>query len=289
MLVSRRLSVTARVAVILLLAACLCLVPFVWYLGVVWGYWPRPHASGTFGVITGITGGLIVFFEMLLWPRKWLRSWRLGATKTWLQVHVWLGLACLPLIILHSGFFWGGPLSAWTMALFLIVIASGIWGLIMQQWLPGKISREIPNETIAAQVDQAMELHSAEARSIVDELTIAGRENETGLVSGPFAEQLREFHQEVLDPYLALGSRSLSPLSHRHQAEKLFQQLRSSLPELAHPALSQLEKLCDLRNQWDKLRRYQAWLHNWLLVHVPLSLAMTVMMCVHAWQALKLW
>lgn len=289
MLVSRRLSVTARIAVILLLVAGLCLIPLVWYLGSIWGYWPRPHASGTFGVVTGIAGGLIVFFEMLLWPRKWLRGWRLGATKTWLKLHIWLGLVCLPLIILHSGFFWGGPLSTWTMVLFLIVIASGLWGWLLQQWLPGKIRQDIPNETIASEVDHAMLLHRAEAHSILDELTIASAGAPAGLLSGPVAEQLRDFHLQVLDPYLAQGHRSQSQLSSRQDAEKLFQQLRTRLPAQVHPQLNQLEKLCELRHQWDKLRRYQTWLHNWMLVHVPLSLAMTVMMCVHAWLALKLW
>lgn len=289
MLVSRKLSVTARITVILLLVAGLCAIPLVWYLGVIWGYWPRPHASGKFGVVTGITGGLIAFFELLLWPRKWLRGWRLGAAKTWLKLHIWLGLVCLPLIILHSGFFWGGPLSSWTMVLFLIVIASGLWGWILQQWLPGKIRQDIPNETIASEVDHAMKLHRAEARGIMDELTIAGSSAQKGMISSSVAEQLREFHLNVLDPYLYRGSRSHSLLSQRNQAEKLFQQLRSSLPEQAYPQLRQLEKLCELRHQWDKLVRYQAWLHNWLLVHVPLSLAMTLMMCAHAWQALKLW
>lgn len=289
MLVSRRLSVTGRVAVILMLVVGFSAIPLVWYGGVVYGYWQRPHSSGTFGVVTGITGGLIVLFEMLLWPRKWLRGWRLGATKIWLQLHVWLGLASLPMIVVHSGFSWGGSLSTWTMILFLLVIASGVWGLLMQQWLPHKIRQEIPNETIAAEVDYAMKLHRAEAKGLVDALTMTVGEKGTGLISGPFATQLREFHAEVLDPYLALGSRSRSPLSSHYQAEKLFQQLRISLPEEAHPALGQLDKLCELRHQWDRLSRYQTWLHNWMLIHVPISLAMTAMMCVHAWQALKLW
>lgn len=312
MLVSRRLSVKSRIAVILLLVVGLCLIPLSWYLGVVWGYWQRPHSSSTFGVVTGIAGGLIVFFEMLLWPRKWLRGWRLGATKIWMQWHVWLGFASLPVIILHSGFFWGGPLSTWTMALFLIVFASGVWGLILQQWLPNKIRQEIPDETIGTQVYYGMRLHCAETRRIVNELTLVGGDEEaasaaiptyasattggkthrpstTPIIAGPLVGQLRSFQEDVLEPYLVHGKRSQSLLSSRHQAEKLFQQMRTNFPLEAHPAVNQLEKLCELRSQWDKLRRYQAWLHNWQLVHVPISLAMTVMMCVHAWLALKLW
>src|SRR5262249_16054610 len=99
--------------------------------------WP-PRPSSAFGVASGLTGGAIVLFRMGLLPRKWLRRRRLGPAKLWMQLHIWLGIACLPVILVHTGFGFGGPLTTVTLLLFLAVIASGLWGLILQQWLPRK-------------------------------------------------------------------------------------------------------------------------------------------------------
>ena len=31
------------------------------------------------------------------------------------------------------------------------------------------------------------------------------------------------------------------------------------------------------------------WLHNWLIIHLPLSVALVILMFVHVWVALKYW
>ena len=112
------------------------------------------------GLIFGAAGGLICLFEMLLWPRKSLRRWgqtlRLGRAQDWMRAHIWLGLLSLPLLIMHGGVFpwsWGGTLSTGLMALFLAVIASGIWGLAMQQIIPRRLLDEVSAETIVSQID----------------------------------------------------------------------------------------------------------------------------------------
>ena len=45
----------------------------------------------------------------------------------------------------------------------------------------------------------------------------------------------------------------------------------------------------DVRRQWDAVAVYQFWLHNWLLIHLPLSVGMTALMVVHAVRASKYW
>ena len=97
------------------------------------------------GLSLGIAAGLICLFEFLLWPRKKLRTWRVGPVQWWLRAHIWLGLLALPLAVLHSGFRLGGPLSAATMIVFALVIASGVWGLAMQQFLPVRMLDMVGN------------------------------------------------------------------------------------------------------------------------------------------------
>ena len=47
--------------------------------------------------------------------------------------------------------------------------------------------------------------------------------------------------------------------------------------------------MCEERRQWDRQARLHFWLHNWLWVHFPLSVALVVLMFVHIWAALKYW
>src|SRR5262249_19146378 len=127
-----------------------------------------PGGSSPPGFIFGLAGGAIILFEMLLWPRKLLRVWRIGRMTLWMKAHIWLGLLSLPLLVLHSGFHgWTSGLSGMLMALLLLVVVSGIWGLAMQQVLPGRLLEQVPSETIFSQIDRILVLQREEARRIV--------------------------------------------------------------------------------------------------------------------------
>jgi hypothetical protein len=255
-----------------LLATALACVPIVlWYAMASAGAIKWPEASGPVGVFLGIVGGIIIVFEMALAPRKWFRGTRLGVARLWMRWHIWLGLLVLPVIVIHSGFAWGGTLSAATMVLFLITIASGVWGLIVQQWVPKRIFDEIPGETVASQVDFAVVKHVAEAKLIAN------------------SDRLSEFTDAMLEPYLRTGTGGSSVLCSATESTRVFARLRASLPNDAEPSVLKLERLAELRRSWDRQVRLNRWLHNWLLIHLPISLLMTLLMFVHAYLAMKPW
>jgi hypothetical protein len=108
-----------------------------------------PGGSSRTGLAAGIVGGLIIGFELLLWPRKRVRSWRLGSAQSWLRAHVWLGILAVPLVLMHARLLFIGGLLNWAlMVLFFLVIASGIWGLVLQQYMPQAMLDHVPAETI---------------------------------------------------------------------------------------------------------------------------------------------
>lgn len=289
------------------------------------GLWPWPlQPSSGFGVLTGFALLAIVTFEMLLWARKSYRGVKLGRTKIWMKWHIWIGFLGLPVVLVHAAFGFGGALPMATLVLFLLVTFSGIWGLCLQQWLPTKILAEIPGETVASQVDNAMRYHaevdkrynSGEAFRLIEDLITVPPEYDELIVGGAAAAvvggraegptfgtvaraepvvvgqpaaELKDFRDAILIPYLLHGRASGSPLSARAEADRRFTRLRDMVPQEALPALERVAYLCDLRRQWDHLTRLNFWLHNWLLLHLPLSVAMTVLMLVHAVRALKFW
>jgi hypothetical protein len=71
------------------------------------------------------------------------------------------------------------------------------------------------------------------------------------------------------------------------QAETRFAKLRSMVSlEGLRDELGQLATLCDERRQLAEQERLQVWLHGWLLLHVPLSLALLVLGVLHVYFAL---
>ena len=306
MLLGKSRSVRGRIAAILVAATAIAAIGAgVPWLGARLRLWGWPEPSSWYGVLLGLVGGAIVFFEMAIWPRKWLRRLRLVPTKIWMRLHIWFGLVCLPVILVHAGFGFGGPLSAFTLILFLLVTASGIWGLVIQQMLPEKLLAEVPGETVASQIEFVADVHSAEAMRLVESLTTAPPEYDAfdpraaqlqkvaargePLVTGNPAMELMRFRDTVLVPFLRGDAKRKSPLRTRTESQRRFTLLRDSLPETATTVVRRLEELAALRRQWDFQSRLNLWLHGWLILHLPLSIAMTGFMVIHAVRALKYW
>ena len=202
-----------------------------------------------------------------------------------------MGLICLPVILIHAGFGFGGPLTTTTLILFLLVTFSGIWGLIMQQWIPQKMLQDIPGETVAVQIDRLGHYHADEATRLISALLTVPPEAESAepVISGLLAAELVAFRDDVLLPYLQDGDKSNSPLATPTDAEQRFARLREAVPPGAVETLNRLQELAELRRRWDEQARLNFWLHNWLLLHLPLSVGMSSLMVLHAVRALKFW
>jgi len=307
-----------------------------WYVAVLEGTsWERrPTGSSLAPFLFGLAGGSICLFEFLLWPRKRWRVLRLGRTKVWMRAHIWLGLLAVPLLILHSSFYFNNFEATVLFVLFCVVIASGVWGLLMQQFLPQKMLDEVPAETIYSQISHISNLLLEEADrlvmatcgpSVAEEkepaaAVVAARAEEAmlqeaeagqhytvgavrtlgglqgkilhshaALQAVPHSEALRDFFNDHAALYLKHGATLRSPLAHRGSAESVFNDLKLRLDERAHEAVDALSNLCDQRRQFDHQARLHFWLHNWLWVHLPLSLALIVLMFVHIWRTLQYW
>src|SRR5262249_27478982 len=104
----------------------------------------------------------------------------------------------------------------------------------------------------------------------------------------PESEPLRTFFHSVVAPFLRVADPK-SPLHHPTRRKETFEIMRARLPAAAHASLNVLEESCGQRWQWAQQARWHFWLHNWLCVHFPLSLALVVLMAAHIWVALKYW
>ena len=94
----------------------------------------------------------IFIFAALLSLRKKIPLWRVGTVQRWLRAHIWLTLLTIPLILMHSGFRLGGPMTTLLMGLYAIVMVSGIYGLFLQHIMPRIMKERLPAETVFEQI-----------------------------------------------------------------------------------------------------------------------------------------
>jgi hypothetical protein len=98
---------------------------------------------------------------------------------------------------------------------------------------------------------------------------------------------LRIFYLNEMRQFLEYPGKHPHRLAHPATASSSFAALRTLLPGRAHGALADLEDICDEARQLARQERLQHWLHGWLLVHIPLSLALVLLGAVHAVMALR--
>ena len=98
---------------------------------------------------------------------------------------------------------------------------------------------------------------------------------------------LRIFYLNEMRQFLESPGKPPHRLAHSATASDSFAGLRTLLPGRAHGALADLEDICEEARQLARQERLHRWLHCWLLVHIPLSLALVLLGAVHAVMALR--
>jgi hypothetical protein len=107
------------------------------------------------------------------------------------------------------------------------------------------------------------------------------------LLSEEESAPLRRFYLNEMRPFLERpGHRSLR-LGEAAEAGSAFAGLRTLLSAAAHITLADLEDICDEARQLTRQERLHHWLHGWLLLHIPLSLALILLGAIHAVMALR--
>src|SRR5262249_12556083 len=100
-------------------------------------------------------------------------------------------------------------------------------------------------------------------------------------------KQLLDYYETRVRPFLMESFDRSSPLAHPVRAEEDLGWILSA-PGLAtvRPQLEQLKHLCEERRQLGEQERLHHWLHGWLILHVPLSIALLILGITHALMAL---
>ena len=146
---------------------------------------PRPSGGSWYGYILGTIGALLIVWLSLLGVRKRAMTPGGWSLKAWTSAHVYLGLSLIVIATLHTGFQFGWNVHTLAYALMIIVIASGIYGLVVYGMLPTALSdnrREMTRremvEALAA-IDRQLELAAQPLQREDADLVIAALEQDT--------------------------------------------------------------------------------------------------------------
>jgi hypothetical protein len=289
-----------------------------------------PSGRSAMGLLFGVLGFAFMIFAALLGARKRVPTWRLGKAQAWMRGHLWLGLLSLPMILFHGGFHFGGTLTRVSLWLLIITVASGVFGAALQNYVPRMMTKDVPLETIYAEIGNVQRTLREEAdhavESICGPMGLARDEAEgqraggftalrpiaavsaplrtsasvsagasaavapvveTILLSSTESAPLKRFYLEELRVFLEKPNRRGQRLADADKAKLTFAGLKTLLPVAAHGTLGDLEEICDEARQLVRQERLHRWLHGWLLVHIPLSLALMVLGAVHAVMAMR--
>jgi len=275
-----------------------------------------PRGGSPLGLTFGIIGFGFMIYAGLLGARKQVPVWRLGRAQTWMRGHLWLGLLALPLILFHAGFHFGGPLTSILLWLLIITVASGVFGAILQHYVPRLILERVPMETIYDEIDRIRMQLREEAEGFMEDLcgnapeavgVITAQEQDMELRAGGYTalrpsrtgtgaqyklteeevEPVRSFYTAELLPFLVHPEGPDSRLADETRALGAFSKLRMLVPAAAHPVIANLESLCDEERQLTRQVRLHRLLHIWLLLHIPLSLALLLLSVFHVVIALR--
>jgi len=242
-------------------------------------WWLGRNALRPVGLLTGwlllaLLLGL-VFFN----ARKKLPFLPLLSASTWLQFHVYAGWLTVLVFLLHTGARRPGAPLEWLLWLaFVLVAASGAFGLWLSRWLPPRLARS-GESLVYERMPMLRRQLETEASALV-------RQAETETKSTTLAD----FYLRLLAPYFARHPALLAPLTgddaaHHHVTRELAA-LRRFLNQQEMVFVDQLGELLEAKRNLDFQLAGQRLLKLWLFVHIPLTYGLLVLVGAHVWLVL---
>lgn len=290
-------------------ASLLCLLVLLAY----WWHNPAdgPNGGTWLGYTLGTIGALLILWLALLgWRKRRYRS-QLGTVRGWLSAHVYLGLTLVTIATLHTGFHFGWNVHSLSYVLMLLVIASGVYGIVVYTRYPGLITDNHDQgnrESWLAELDEINDLSlkladtlDAEVHQVVlqsiDRIRIGGGLREQLL--GPrlplrlaFARVQQELGMTTrfLNTIGPGGRQALAPdfsSTVNFMAGQLAGSSRDN--ENIQKLLDLIARRRDLTARINRDIRLHAQMRIWLYFHVPLSFALLAALLAHILSVFIYW
>lgn len=230
---------------------------------------PRPNGGSWYGYTLGTIAVLLILWLTLLGVRKrWMTRGR-WSLKAWTSAHVYLGLSLIVTATLHTGFQFGWNVHTLAYALMMLVILTGIWGIIVYATLPAALSnnREEMTQTQMLEALRAVDRQLHEAAQPLEA-------REAGLVQKSLDQ----------DPFAGGLFRRLSGRYRGCATAKALRRIQGN---------EKVESLLTRKSAMlARVRRHlqlKAMLEVWLYIHVPATFALIAALTAHIFSVFFYW
>lgn len=265
-------------------------------------YWfndPQEPANGgtALGYTLGTIGALMIVWFAFFGVRKRRYSSTLGTVQGWLSAHVYLGIALIIVVLLHAGFQIGFNVHTLALVLMVLVIASGLYGVVIYIRYPERLSENrggANRSELIGQLDDIDRRSTRIAETLPEEFQeLVSTGISRTLLGGSVWARLRGKDQSQVVLKSGSGSEVVANAGQEAALDWLAeQQSQSSDPEAA-ATIGELSAL--IRNKRKLLRkltedmRLQATIEVWLYAHVPLTAGLLVALLVHIITVFMYW
>jgi len=211
---------------------------------------------------------------MFLGIRKRSYASGVGTLQGWVSAHVYLGLFTILIIPMHAGFRFGVDIHTFAFILLIIVVLSGIIGVILYMSVPSRLT-EHESSLQSDAIDK-------EIGRLISDMRFLVRDKSDALVR-VYRDELARLQTMQPMGWSLLLPKQNEDLIAKRSAE--LAQIVSSVPsqdETTFQALSQLIlKKTQLQVALMAQMRLRNILQAWLYIHVPVSVAMIIMVGIH--------
>ena len=234
---------------------------------------PRHNGGSWYGYLLGTVGAGLILWLTALGVRKRNITRKRWSLKAWTSAHVYLGLSLIVVATLHTGFQFGWNVHTLAYALMMLVIVSGIYGILAYAFLPKELS-DNRGEMTAVQMIDAVD-------SIDKQLQISAQplsDEDSEVVLGSLGE----------DPFGGGLYRRLSGTARKGGNADALRVIRRRLSESEGEEAIALDQVAVLLQRkaagLSRVRRHvriRAMLEIWLYVHVPVTFALIAALTAH--------
>lgn len=222
--------------------------------------------------------GWVLFAGMVLLAifnlRKKLNILPLLRMSAWLQLHIYSGLVCLLLFLLHTEFsFPSGPFEIILWALYMTMTVSGLVGVSLSRLLPHRISAR--GERV---IFERIPVLRAQIARDVEELAMTS-------VQETRASTIADFYAAELAPYLRRPKHLIGHLLGANRPERrlhvAIRELERYLDERGRQILEEIDALVSAKADLDYQYATQLTLKSWLFFHLPLNYGLMLFTLAH--------
>ncbi len=229
-----------------------------------------PGGADVWVVGYGVAAAILLVGAMAYAGRRRAPGRGPGDSYHWLQFHVYGGTLFLVLVLLHTGLqFPNGALGWGLWATGAWVVATGLAGVVIQKWVPTALSSGLTTEVHYDRIPELV----AYVRDEVEALVAGADESvhsvyQTHLAAALAGPQTRLIYFVDITGGIQTRMRHLD-------------HLQQFLGDADHRIVEQLRRLVRTKLEMDAQYTLQKALRWWLYAHVPVALALSVLLAVH--------